>query len=361
MGRVFIVFAVLFFASCVCGQGLPPMPGHSVYGFVEDDSGWGVVGAGVVVSSNVSGVVWEGVSGKEGYFNSGFMSVSGEGELLTVVVSWGGVSESVSRVASGARTLFSVRLPVVVERLEHDAGVRNVSVVVGDVSGLLGGVGDLTVFVENTGDFRLLAVNVSVLGVPVDWNVSGLGVLDLGVGERGSVSFVVSVPVGASVGGFDFVVRVVFDGGVVEVPVVFGVEPACSESVGCGLGFVCVGGVCEVNGLCFDGVLNQGELGVDCGGPCLACVVSTLPRPSVTTLPLITTVLKSSSSVSFVPDSCFNGVLDEGELGVDCGGLCRACGGGFSVWALLGGVGVFVLLFLILLVLAVLWLKKSKE
>jgi hypothetical protein len=47
---------------------------------------------------------------------------------------------------------------------------------------------------------------------------------------------------------------------------------------------------------CFDGIRNQGEEGVDCGGPCEPC------------------------------PTCFDGIQNQGEEGVDCGGPCdREC------------------------------------
>jgi len=49
---------------------------------------------------------------------------------------------------------------------------------------------------------------------------------------------------------------------------------------------------------CGDGIQNQGESGIDCGSPCLAC-------------PL--------------PPTCFDGMQDSGETGIDCGGACNAC------------------------------------
>ncbi|MDG1477484.1 MAG: T9SS type A sorting domain-containing protein, partial [Vicingaceae bacterium] len=49
---------------------------------------------------------------------------------------------------------------------------------------------------------------------------------------------------------------------------------------------------------CTDGIQNQGETGVDCGGPCPACP----------------------------PPSCTDGIQNQGETGVDCGGPnCPAC------------------------------------
>jgi hypothetical protein len=48
---------------------------------------------------------------------------------------------------------------------------------------------------------------------------------------------------------------------------------------------------------CSDGIQNQGETGIDCGGPCPACP----------------------------PPSCVDGIQNQGEIGVDCGGPCPAC------------------------------------
>ncbi len=52
------------------------------------------------------------------------------------------------------------------------------------------------------------------------------------------------------------------------------------------------------SGSCSDGMQNQGETGVDCGGPCAACTQAA---------------------------SCFDGMQNQGETGVDCGGPCAAC------------------------------------
>jgi hypothetical protein len=46
---------------------------------------------------------------------------------------------------------------------------------------------------------------------------------------------------------------------------------------------------------CTDGIQNQGEAAIDCGGPCAAC------------------------------QSCTDGLKNQGETAVDCGGPCQAC------------------------------------
>jgi hypothetical protein len=58
---------------------------------------------------------------------------------------------------------------------------------------------------------------------------------------------------------------------------------------------------------CSDGIQNQGETGVDCGGPCAACA------------------------------TCSDGIQNQGETGVDCGGPCAACGGGADYLTTWGG------------------------
>jgi len=46
---------------------------------------------------------------------------------------------------------------------------------------------------------------------------------------------------------------------------------------------------------CSDGIQNQGEEGIDCGGPCKPC------------------------------PSCEDGIQNQGEEGIDCGGPCKPC------------------------------------
>ncbi len=62
---------------------------------------------------------------------------------------------------------------------------------------------------------------------------------------------------------------------------------------------------------CSDNIKNQGESGVDCGGPCKACVIQKA-------------------------ENCSDGMQNQDEIGVDCGGPCAACvepdvGGGLVI------------------------------
>lgn len=59
-------------------------------------------------------------------------------------------------------------------------------------------------------------------------------------------------------------------------------------------------------GTCTDGTQNQGETGIDCGGPCAAC------------------------------PTCDDNIQNQGETGIDCGGPCQACPSGGSVTLLAG-------------------------
>ncbi|MBD3636807.1 MAG: hypothetical protein HUJ25_05640 [Crocinitomicaceae bacterium] len=55
------------------------------------------------------------------------------------------------------------------------------------------------------------------------------------------------------------------------------------------------GGVCPACETCSDGIQNQNETGVDCGGVCNAC------------------------------PTCSDGIQNQGETGIDCGGPCSPC------------------------------------
>ena len=69
---------------------------------------------------------------------------------------------------------------------------------------------------------------------------------------------------------------------------------------------------------CTDGIQNQGEEAVDCGGPCIACVIG---------------CDTDVDAYNYVPDAditescetCFDGVQNGDELGVDCGGSYPGC------------------------------------
>lgn len=76
--------------------------------------------------------------------------------------------------------------------------------------------------------------------------------------------------------------------------VLCGLRPTCEDGIQNQneTGVDC-GGLCPPCS-CYDGIRNQGELSIDCGGPCLSC-------------------------------HCMDGVYSGDEIGLDCGGSCLPC------------------------------------
>jgi len=99
--------------------------------------------------------------------------------------------------------------------------------------------------------------------------------------------------------------------------------PPCEDGGGCLTDEDCESGYC-VNGTCrtpscFDGILNQDETSIDCGGECppcgdgWGCVVD---EDCVSGWCLNGTCMTPT---------CFDGVMNQNETGVDCGGSCMPC------------------------------------
>ncbi|MFC2162148.1 hypothetical protein ACFLRF_00570 [Candidatus Altiarchaeota archaeon] len=76
---------------------------------------------------------------------------------------------------------------------------------------------------------------------------------------------------------------------------------------------------------CVDGRLNQGELGVDCGGPCRPCKGRPTCRDRIQNQGELGVDCGGPCPECSVIDTCKNGVLDPDEVEVDCGGNCTAC------------------------------------
>ena len=74
---------------------------------------------------------------------------------------------------------------------------------------------------------------------------------------------------------------------------------------------------------CTDGLLNGEETDIDCGGPqCPACNDG---QKCLVGSDCLSGVCDPSFLVC-LPPSCFDGVKNDGEEGVDCGGPCPSCG-----------------------------------
>ncbi len=72
---------------------------------------------------------------------------------------------------------------------------------------------------------------------------------------------------------------------------------------------------------CHDGVRNQIETGIDCGGPCAPCVSCTDGIKNGDE-----TGIDCGGHCSACP-TCFDGLKNQGETGIDCGGPCAECAG----------------------------------
>ena len=101
-------------------------------------------------------------------------------------------------------------------------------------------------------------------------------------------------------------------------------ESICEVDADCNSGY-CREGVCSVAS-CTDGILNQGETDVDCGGPnCAGCEEGASCNAN--------SDCGSGNCASGVcaAASCSNGIQDGDETDVDCGGSsCSACENGKS-------------------------------
>ena len=101
-----------------------------------------------------------------------------------------------------------------------------------------------------------------------------------------------------------------------------GIQNQGEEGIDCG-------GPCPPCETCYDGIKNQGEEGIDCGGPCPPC------------------------------PSCSDGIQNQGEEGVDCGGPCSPCKERLAPIALIKKEVTPLNLFLILLIILLILLPSS--
>ena len=97
-----------------------------------------------------------------------------------------------------------------------------------------------------------------------------------------------------------------------------------------GAGTLCENGVCDrgecisSQETCDDGVLNQDETGVDCGGVCNAC--SSEESCSDGVMNQDETGVDCGGAMCPACATCSDGVMNQDETGVDCGGaMCPAC------------------------------------
>jgi hypothetical protein len=102
-----------------------------------------------------------------------------------------------------------------------------------------------------------------------------------------------------------------------------GPAPTCNDGIqNQGETGVDCGGPCAACASCNDGIQNQGETGVDCGGPCAAC-----PTCNDGIQNQGETGVDCGGPCAACP-TCNDGIQNGDETGVDCGGSCAPCGGG---------------------------------
>ncbi len=117
--------------------------------------------------------------------------------------------------------------------------------------------------------------------VPVPDGLGGSNTIDIGNGDFEVYDFIEDVP---------------------QLPDCFdGIQNQDETGIDCG--GVCefnFGFVCPPEETCFDGIQNQNETGVDCGGICEI----------------------NYGFVCFTPETCFDGIMNQDETGIDFGGVC---------------------------------------
>ena len=105
-------------------------------------------------------------------------------------------------------------------------------------------------------------------------------------------------------------------------PCVDGAE--CREALDCGSG-LCVDGLCVPQPSCEDGVHNGSETDVDCGGGCPSCDGGRDCQFAADCL----SALCESGVCAAVP-TCEDDTLNQDETDIDCGGVCPGCPNGSS-------------------------------
>lgn len=74
---------------------------------------------------------------------------------------------------------------------------------------------------------------------------------------------------------------------------------------------------------CEDGLMNQNEEGVDCGGPCPACNAGSSCTDGIRNGTEISVDCGGGCPPCFPSNLCSDGIQNNGETGIDCGGECE--------------------------------------
>jgi len=107
--------------------------------------------------------------------------------------------------------------------------------------------------------------------------------------------------------------------------------PTCSDGIqNQGEDDVDCGGpcaACPATPTCSDGLQNQGEDDVDCGGPCAACPAAPTCSDGIQNQGEDGVDCGGPCASCPSTPTCSDGIQNQGEDGVDCGGPCSACAG----------------------------------
>ncbi len=82
---------------------------------------------------------------------------------------------------------------------------------------------------------------------------------------------------------------------------------------------------CTQEFTCTDGKQNQGETGIDCGGPCDECVRIPACGNGIQDATELGIDCGGACPPCPAVASCSDGIQNQDETGVDCGGVCPAC------------------------------------
>ncbi|CAF4161734.1 unnamed protein product, partial [Rotaria sordida] len=99
----------------------------------------------------------------------------------------------------------------------------------------------------------------------------------------------------------------------------------CNIGQHCNVSTDCTSGLCNSSNLCDgprcnDGILNQGEADIDCGGPCTSIRTCEIGQHCNVSTDCTSGICNSTNQCD--GPSCSDGILNQGEADVDCGGPC---------------------------------------
>ncbi|CAF1437541.1 unnamed protein product, partial [Rotaria sordida] len=99
----------------------------------------------------------------------------------------------------------------------------------------------------------------------------------------------------------------------------------CEIGQHCNVSTDCTSGTCNSSNQCdgpscTDGILNQGEADVDCGGPCTPIRTCEIGQHCNVSTDCTSGICNSTNQCD--GPSCSDGILNQGEADIDCGGPC---------------------------------------